>query len=183
MTRWIGLLVVAGCVSLTCVGAVEAKDRSMAKSLARTGSAIQAGYAHACTRHDLLGNWELVAFDSPYRFRNPQAPYLFPHQFFQYSTQGGVKSAHSLRPILENPDRIFETVPLEMTYQVERRGRLLLKAKGQHQPVERWSCEIVTQDRKDMGLGSTLQRGDLIMTLLGTGGQPLFVRHLRKSAA
>lgn len=183
MTRWIGLLVVAGCVSMMSGRPVEAKDHSMAKSLTRTGSAVQVGYARACARHDLLGNWELVGFDSPYRFRNPQAPYLFPHQVFQYSNQGGAKSAHSLRPILDKPDTVFEAVPLEMTYQVERRGRLLLKTKGLDKPVERWSCEVVMQDRESMGLGRVLQRGDLIMTLLGTGGQPLFVRHLRKSAA
>ncbi len=183
MTRWSGWLVIAGCVSAMCGGPVEAKDHSVAKSLTRTGLAVPAGYARACARHDLLGNWDLVAFDSPYRFRNPQAPYLFPYQVFQYSHDGGVKSAHSLRPMLDKPGTFFEAVPSEMTYQVERNGRLLLKTKEQGQAVERWSCEIVTQDRKDPGLGSALQRGDLIMTLVGTGGQPLFVRHLRKSAA
>ncbi len=183
MKRWLGLLAVAGCVGVICDGPVEAKDHSMAKSLIRTGSAIQAGYARSCTRRDVLDNRELVASNSPYRFRNPQAPYLYPHQVFQYSLQGGVKSAHSLRPILDKPDAIFEAVPVEMIYQVDRRGRLLHKAKGQDQPVERWSCEILTQDREARGLSRALQRGDLMMTLLGAGGQPLFVRHLRKSAA
>ena len=183
MTRWIGLLLVAGCVSMMSGRPAEAQDHSIAKSLIRTGSAIQAGNARACARRDLLGNWELVAFDSPYRFRNPQAPYLFPHQVFQYSTRGAVKSAHSLRPILDKPDTIFEAVPVEMTYQVDHRGRLLHKAKGQDQPVERWSCEVVLQRREAIGSGNDMRRGDLIMTLMGTGGQPLFVRHLRKSAA
>ena len=73
MKRWIGLLAVAGCVGLICDSPVEGKDHSMAKSLIRTGAAIQTGYARACTRRDLLGNWELLAFHSPYRFRNPQA--------------------------------------------------------------------------------------------------------------
>ena len=183
MTRWIGMLVVVGWVSMMCGVSVEAKDHSIAKSLTRIGPAVQVGYARACAGRDLLGNWELVTFDSSYRFRNPQAPYLFPHQVFQYSNHGGAKSAHSLRPILGNPDTVFETVPLEMTYKVERKGRLILKTKGHDEPVETWSCEVVTQDHETVGRGSAMQRGDLIMTLLGTGGQPLFVRHLRKSLA
>ncbi len=165
MKRWIGLLAVAGCVGVICDGPVEAKDRSMAKSLIRTGSAIQPGNARACARRDLLGNWELVAFDSPYRFRNPQAPYLYPHQVFQYSIRGAVKSAHSPQPILGKPDTIFEAVPVEMTYQVDRRGLLLHKVKGQDQPVERWSCErvgvgeLAEHDRGEGGAGRRGQQG------------------------
>ena len=183
MKRWIGLLAVAGCVGLICDSPVEGKDHSMAKSLIRTGAAIQTGYARACTRRDLLGNWELLEFHSPYRFRNPQAPYLFPHQVFQYSSRGAVKSAHSLRPILDKPDTIFEAVPAEMTYQVDQSGRLVHTTEGQDRPVERWSCEVVLQDREPSGWGRDLRRGDLIMTLMGTGGERLFTRHLRKGAA
>jgi hypothetical protein len=72
-------------------------------------------------------------------------------------------------------------VPLEMTYHVERNGRVILNTKGHDKPVEAWSCELVTRSRVTMESGSGLQRGDLIMTLLGSGGQPLFVRHLRKT--
>lgn len=183
MTRWIGVLVVVGWGSVMNWGPVEAKDHSIARSLTRTGPVFQVGYARTCTGHDLLGNWQLVAFDSSYRFRNPQAPYLFPHQVFQYSNRSGAKSAYSLRPIFGSPDKVFETVPLEMTYRVERRGRVILKMKGHDEPVETWSCKVVTQDHETVGRGSAMQRGDLVMTLLGTGGQALFVRHLRKSAA
>ena len=182
MTRSIGMLLVMGCWIVMGGWPAEAKDHPIAKSLIKTRS-LQAGSIRTCTGQDVLGNWELVRFDSSYRFRNPQAPYLFPHQVFQYSTQGGVKSAHSLRPIFGRPDALFATVPLEMIYHVERRGRVILKTRGHDEPVETWSCEVVTQDHAAAGRGSAMQHGDLILTLLGSGGQPLFVRHLRKSAA
>ncbi len=183
MTRWIGAFIVAGCVSAMGWCPVEAKDRSVAKSLTRTGLAAHGNSSRACAGHDLLGNWQLVAFDSSYRFRNPQAPYLFPHQVFQYSNQGGAKSAHSRRPIIEQPDQLFEAVPMDMTYRVEGAGRIVLKTKGHNEVVETWSCTVVTQDREAMGDGTDLQRGDLVMTLMGSNGQALFVRYLRKSAA
>lgn len=182
MTRWIGALIVAGCLGVMDWCPVEAKDRPVAKSLTRTGLAAQVNSSRACADNDLLGNWQLLAFDSSYRFRNPQAPYLFPYQVFQYSNHGGAKSAHSRKPILDSPDQVFETVPLDMTYRVERGGRVVLKTRGHEEAVETWSCTVVTQDREARGGGTALQRGDLVMTLLGSNGQALFVRHLRKNA-
>ena len=181
MTRWIGALIVAGCLGVMNWCPVEAKDRPVVKSLARTGLAAQGNSSRVCADNDLLGNWQLVAFDSSYRFRNPQAPYLFPHQVFQYSNQGGAKSVHSLRPILGSPDQVFGTVPPDMIYRVEGNGRVILKTKGREGTVETWSCTVVIQGREMAGGGSALQSGDLVMTLLGSDGQALFVRHLRKS--
>ncbi|MDR4478575.1 MAG: hypothetical protein R3B37_02330 [Nitrospira sp.] len=183
MARWIGALLVASCASLMGWGPAEATDRSVAKALTRTGAGAQGRLSRACSGNDLLGNWQLVTFNSSYRFRHPQAPYLFPHQVFQYSNQGGAKSAHSLQPILGRSDEMFETVPLDMTYQVARKGRVLLKARGGEETLETWSCSVVTQDREARGDAGALRRGDLVMTLMGSEGQALFVRHLRKRAA
>lgn len=183
MARWIGVCIVAGCLGVMSWCPVEAKDHAVAKSLPRTGLASHGQSSRACAADDLLGNWQLVAFDSSYRFRNPQAPYLFPYQVFHYSHQGGVKSAHSLRPISGDPDQLFEAVPLSMTYRIEGQGRVVLRAKAQDETVETWTCRVITQDPAARGDGATLQRGDLIMTLTGSHGQGLFVRHLRKRAA
>ena len=183
MGRWLGVFLFAGCLGVVGWCPAEAKDHAVAKSLTRTGLAGHGQFSRACAADDLLGNWQLVAFDSSYRFRNPQAPYLFPHQAFQYSQRGGVKSAHSLQPLSGDPDQLFEAVPSDMTYRVERKGRVVLKAKEHDETVETWSCRVITQDPEAMGDGTTLQRGDLVMTLIGSNGQGLFVRHLRKRAA
>lgn len=122
-------------------------------------------------------------FDSSYRFKHPQAPYLFPYQVFQYSREHGAKSVHSRTPILQNPERVLEGVPLDLTYQVEQGGRVVLKTKGQDAVVEVWSCSVVGQDLRAKDDAIALRRGDLVLTLLGSHGQALFVRHLRKSAA
>lgn len=181
MSRSIGILLVMGCWAVMGWWPAEAKNHPIAKSLPKPGSSLQAGTARTCGGEDVLGNWELVRFDSSYRFRNPQAPYLFPHQVFQYSNQGGAKSVHSLYPIVGNQTTVFGAVPLDMTYHIERRGRVVLKARGRDEPVETWSCEMVTQGHVTAGEGRAVQRGDLIMTLLGSEGQALFVRHLRRS--
>jgi hypothetical protein len=124
-----------------------------------------------------------VTFDSPYRFRNPQAPYLFPHQVFQYSNRGAAKSAHSHRPIAGLPDTVFGTVPLEMTYRVEQGDVIVLKKNGPDQTVENWTCKVVTQDHEEGGGRISVKRGDVWLTLRGAEGQTLFVRHLRKAGA
>lgn len=183
MMRWMRILLVVGYWTLLGWLSADASDHLLAKSVTPEGASMPVRSARACSSEDLLGNWDLVKYDSSYRFKNQRAPYLFPHQVFQYSTQGGAKSAHSLRPIFGRPDALFATVPLEMIYHVERRGRVILKTRGHDEPVETWSCEVVTQDHAAAGRGSAMQHGDLILTLLGSGGQPLFVRHLRKSAA
>ncbi|MBP8154053.1 MAG: hypothetical protein KAX87_02115 [Nitrospira sp.] len=183
MARWLGVFVLAGCLGVAGWCPAEAKDHAVAKSLTRTGLATHGQFSRACAADDLPGNWQLVAFDSSYRFRNPQAPYLFPHQAFQYSQRGGVKSAHSLQPLSGDPDQLFEAVPLDMTYRVEGKGRVVLKTKEHDETVETWSCRVITKDPEGMGDPTMLQRGDLVMTLMGSHGQGLFVRHLRKHAA
>ena len=74
-------------------------------------------------------------------------------------------------------------MPLDLTYQVEPGGRVVLKAKGQAAVVEVWSCSVVGEDSRAKIDGTALRRGDLVMTLLGSHGQTLFVRHLRKTPA
>lgn len=183
MARWQWALLIACSTSMMAWGVADAKDRLPAKSLTRPGVAVYAPSLRSCSGDDVLGTWNLVTFDSSYRFKKPQAPYLFPYQVFQYSPEHGAKSAHSRTPILDNSDRLFETVPLHMTYQVEQGGRVVLTTKGQEAVVEVWSCSVIGQDSRVKGDGTDLRRGDLVMTLLGSHGQALFVRHLRKSAA
>lgn len=183
MARWLGVLVLTGCLGVAGWCPAEAKDHAVAKSLTRTGLASHGQLSRACAADDLLGNWQLVAFDSSYRFRNPQAPYLFPHQAFQYSPGGGAKSAHSLQPLPGDPDQLFEAVPLDMAYRVEGKGRVVLKAKEDGETVETWTCRVITKNPEGREDQTTLQQGDLVMTLMGSHGQGLFVRHLRKHAA
>jgi hypothetical protein len=183
MMRWIGVLLVMGCWTIMGWFPAEASDHSIAKSLTHSGTSVPVRHARACVGEDLQGNWELIRFDSSYRFKNQRAPYLYPYQVFQYSNEGGAKSLHSLRPIVGQSKSLFSPVPLEMMYQVKKSGRVFLKTRGRDAPVETWICEVVTQGYPISEEGNARERGDLIMTLIGSGGQPLFVRHLRKRAA
>ena len=183
MARWQWALLTACCSVMLASGSALASDRAHAKSLTRSGLTVPASSLRSCSGEDLLGTWSLVAFDSAYRFKDPQAPYLFPYQVFQYSGEQGAKSAHSRTPMLDSPDRILEGVPLDLTYQVAQGGRVVLKTKGQDAAVEVWSCSVVGHDSRAKNDGTALRRGDLVMTLLGSHGQALFVRHLRKTPA
>ena len=183
MARWQRALLTACCSIMFVSGSAAASDRPHAKSLTRSGVTVPATSLRSCADDDVLGTWSLVAFDSSYRFKNPQAPYLFPYQVFHYSPEHGAKSAHSRTPMLDSSERMFEGVPLDLTYQVEPGGRVVLKAKGQAAVVEVWSCSVVGEDSRAKIDGTALRRGDLVMTLLGSHGQTLFVRHLRKTPA
>ena len=183
MTRWIAALLITGLGTVMTWCPAEATERPVQKSLMKKGSILQAEYARPCEGRDLAGDWQLVTFDSPYRFRNPRAPYLFPHQVFQYTTHGGAKSAHSLWPIRDSPGKVLETVPMDMTYEVRQSGRVILKAKGHDEPKEIWSCQIATRNFERAARRSAVRRGDLLMTLLGSEGKALFARQLRKSTS
>ncbi|MCW5797053.1 MAG: conserved exported protein of unknown function [Nitrospira sp.] len=183
MARWQWALLTACCSIMLASGSAVASDRAHAKSLTRSGVTIPLSSSRSCTGEDLPGTWSLVTFGSSYRFKNPQAPYLFPYQIFQYSREQGVKSAHSRIPLLDSPERVFEGVPMDLTYQVEPGGRVVLKTKGQDAAVEVWSCSVVGQASRAKNDGTALRPGDVVMTLLGSHGQALFVRHLRKSPA
>jgi len=182
MIRWRWALLVACCAMMVAWGPAAAKDRPHAKSLTRSALPAPASSLRSCAGEDLLGSWSLVTFESSYRFKNPEAPYLFPYQVFQYSREHGAKSAHSRTPFPDRSDRMFDGVPLDLTYHLDQDGRLLLKSRGEGAVVEMWSCSVVGQDSRAKDDTTALRRGDLVMTLLGSHGQVLFMRHLRKSS-
>jgi len=140
-------------------------------------------YSRLCQPQDLPGTWRLVKFDSHYQFKDPRAPYLLPHQLFQFSKSGGLKSAHSARPIEEEPQKVFARIPLAITYTLARNGMVSVKAKGTAEAKETWQCVTITQDRNDEDRRFAMKRGDIVMTLVGKHGQTIFMRQLRKGAA
>ncbi len=140
-------------------------------------------YFRLCQPQDLPGTWRLVKFDSQYQFKDPLAPYLLPHQLFHFSKGGGLKSAHSVRPIEEDPQKVFARIPLAITYTLARNGVVSVKAKGTAETMETWQCVSITQDRNDEDRRFAMKRGDIVMTLVGKHGQTIFMRQLRKGAA
>jgi hypothetical protein len=140
-------------------------------------------YSRLCQTQDLPGTWRLMKFDSRYQFKNPRAPYLLPHQLFHFSKDGGLKSAHSVRPIEEDPHKVFARIPLAITYTLAQHGVVSVKAKGTAETMETWRCVTITQDRNDKDRRSAMKRGDIVMTLVGKHGQTIFMRQLRKDAA
>ncbi len=180
MVRRIIVMLMLATGGASLAASVEAADRLPVRALSKAYSMPQSSAARSCTSDDLLGNWQLVGFDSPYRFRDPRAPYLLPYQVFQYASNGGIKSAHSSKPIIGEAERLFEAIPQAMSYRVQLGGIVTLSKAGQEGTVETWRCTTVTEDRTDLRRQMSFQQGDLVMTLTGRQGQTLFVRHLRK---
>ncbi|MBK9999407.1 MAG: hypothetical protein IPO99_20305 [Nitrospira sp.] len=155
---------VAGCLGVAGWCPVEASDHPVAKSLMRTGFCHHGHSSRTCASDDLPGNWHLVAFDSSCIGSETHRLHICFLSSLQHSHRGGAKSAHSLQPLSGDPDQLFEAVPLDMTYRVEGKGRVVLKTRGHTGDGGNLTCRVITQDPEAMGDGTRLQRGDLVMT-------------------
>lgn len=136
-----------------------------------------------CGPVDLRGTWELLAYSSTQASRRPNAPYRYPYQLFEFAEDGAMRSAHSLTDFGEPPAAVLARIPKSLAYDVSpsRQGLLAVKAQGDRTVAERWQCRVLTIDQVDLPHRRILRRGDVVLTLLGKTGSPLFTRHLRKS--
>ncbi|OLC43146.1 MAG: hypothetical protein AUG11_03890 [Nitrospirae bacterium 13_1_20CM_2_62_14] len=140
-------------------------------------------YSRFCKPSDLVGTWRLVKFSTPHEFKDPHAPYLLPHQMFQFLKDGTMKSAHSAIPLPDDPTKVFQAIASESTYSFVKAGQVTMKAKGPEAGEETWHCVTITEDRKIEARQVFMKRGDLVMTLIGMNGEPAFTRQLRKGGA
>jgi hypothetical protein len=137
-------------------------------------------FSRFCKAQDVVGTWKLVKYSSQFEFKNPNAPFLMPHQVFHFSDRGSMKSAFSAKPFAGDTKKVFQQVPDEVTYAFEREGMMTVKAKSAPANQETWHCVAITADKKDEVHQAVMKKGDVVMTLVGKNGQPVFVRQLRK---
>ena len=147
----------------------------------------ESGYAVAdkpssrfCKPQDLVGTWRVVKWTSEFQFKDPNAPYLLPHQLFHFSADGSMKSAHSAKPFDGDPKKMLKAMSAVVTYSFNHDGMVTIKAKSSPGASETWHCVSMTQDRADERQNAFLKRGDIVMTLVGKNGQPLYARQMRK---
>ncbi len=169
-------------VTISAGSTAEAGEHSMRLKSAYNLTWIKS-HSRPCEPADLPGIWRLLTYDSPRRFKNPHAPYLQPHQLFQFTSNGGMRSVHSSIPIRDNPVQVFQGSPSDMAYSLEPHGLLLVQAHGTAETKESWQCVAIMHDRYDGQRHPAMKRGDILMKLIGTRGQILFVRQLRKEPA
>src|SRR5436309_2696091 len=134
----------------------------------------ESGYAAAdkpssrfCKPQDLVGTWRVVKWTSDFQFKDPNAPYLLPHQLFQFSANGSMKSAHSAKAFAEDPKKLFQTMPAVVTYSFNQEGMITIQAKDSAGASETWHCVSMTRDRSDDQQKAFLKKGDIVMTLVG----------------
>ena len=75
---------------------------------------------------------------------------------------------------------MFQAMTAVVTYSFNQDGMVTIKAKGSPGASETWHCVSMTQDRADDRQKAFLKKGDIVMTLVGKNGQPLYARQMRK---
>lgn len=178
----IGLLFSVMVVSISLVGVAEPQRNLSPAMVLATMPRTEAPASRHCLPFDVVGTWELVAYGSPHRFKNPDAPYLYPYQVFQYSREGLMKSAHSPTAFTGTPSMVLDAITTSLAYEMvpKSQGLLAVKQPQGRRVAETWQCRTATIDQIDLVRQLTIKRGDLVLTLLGRSGQPLFSRHLRR---
>jgi hypothetical protein len=166
--------------AVIAVGMLSAMGGVPAWAGASKGQGSQKSIVRACTAKDVVGSWKLVKWNAPVHFNNPHAPYVMPHQVFQFNEDGGMKSAHSEQAFDGSPNKVLQHAPSVVKYEVDSNGLVTVRAKERPDASETWECNAVTENVDDQKRQVHLKRGDVVMTLLGKDGQPLYVRQLRK---
>ncbi|MGH7205307.1 MAG: hypothetical protein ACREI2_03750, partial [Nitrospiraceae bacterium] len=94
----------------------------------------ESGYAAAdkpssrfCKPQDLVGTWRVMKWTSEFQFKDPNAPYLLPHQLFQFSADGSMKSAHSAKAFTGDPRKVFQAMPAVVTYSFNQEGMVTIQ--------------------------------------------------------
>ncbi len=178
----IGVLLSAIVLFIPFAGAAEPRANQSPAVVLATMPRAEAPASRHCLPFDVIGTWELLAYGSPHQFKNPDAPYLYPYQVFQYSKEGLMKSAHSPTAFAETPSTVLEGVGTALSYEMlpNSHGLLAVKRTQSQRVAETWQCRTATIDQIDLVRRLTIKRGDLVLTLLGKSGDPLFSRHLRR---
>lgn len=178
----IGLLFWAVVLSISFVDAAEPQGNQSPAVVLATMPKAEVPASRHCLPFDVVGTWELVAYGSPHQFKNPDAPYLYPYQVFEYSKEGMMRSAHSPTAFTATPSTVLGAITASLAYEMvpNSQGLLAVKRSQGHDIAETWQCRTATIDQIDLARRLTIRRGDLVLTLLGRSGQPLFSRHLRR---
>lgn len=183
---WTFLVACLGFLSLDTVGrfgwAGDLSSKAMPLHSIAASLEIDSSATRSCRRMDLLGTWQLVTYSARFRAKDPTAPYLYPHQLFQFSIDGSMKSAHSPKAFIESPGHILGKVPSVLRYEMDPDypGLVMVKSSGPGAAAETWQCLTITSDRQNPNHPMSVGTGDLVMTLMGRNGEPLFIRYLRK---
>lgn len=140
------------------------------------------GYHRACTARDIVGTWEVVKWRALVTFgeKDKRSSYFHPHQLYQFTADGTLKSMTSTKPFDSGSSRALDRVPTVISYHFPSAGQLETKRTDLASHRERWVCHFVTKHVDDASHQVHLRQGDVVMTLLDRSGKPLFIRQLRR---
>ncbi len=166
--------------TLTVAGLIGWLATDSATVSAKTSS--ESGYHRACTASDIVGTWQVVKWRPLVKFseKDKSSSYFHPHQLYQFTADGTLKSMTSTRPFDSGSSRAFDRVPKVISYHFPSNGQLETRRTDSPGHGERWVCHFVTKDVKDASRQVDLRQGDVVMTLLGREGKPIFIRQLRR---
>lgn len=140
------------------------------------------GYHRACTASDIVGTWEVVKWRALVTFgeKDKGSSYFHPHQLYQFTADGTLKSMTSTQPFESGSSRALDRVPKVISYHFPSAGQLETTRTDLPSHRELWVCHLVTKHVEDASHQVDLRQGDVVMTLLDRNGKPLFIRQLRR---
>jgi hypothetical protein len=135
----------------------------------------------SCAEGDLPGLWSVVHWTT-YIDASKLNTYAAPYQWLLFSTDGSVRTVVSNSP----NDQVgaireaLEAMP-EVVHYFNPAGGVIETARSDQQGgPERWVAYVITADQAATENNVALLAGDVVMTLIDAGGQPIYSRQMRK---
>ncbi len=145
----------------------------------RAGAQTLADVTRPCTAADLIGAWQVIRFGVTSRERmDPNDPAFFPFQRYVFAKDATLRYLSSKTPIRKTNQPALLATAQPGTWAVEG-GRLLLLRQGQA-ALDRSLCLVLVKEVVDPKNGVRSLPGDVLLTRVDAGEQPLDRSQLRK---
>ena len=161
-------------------GTLAAAALMLVMATATTAAESQASYNRPATVADLPGLWKVVQW-STFVDQSKLNSYAEPYQWYLFDNNGSLRFMTSRQPN-EDAARIRQTIeslPAVIRYACSGDGKVQTTRTDLSGAEELWQAFYVTRDTSDATGKVDLRAGDIVMTLLDSSGNPLYVRQMR----
>lgn len=156
-------------------------------SVTASASQTQKG-VRACLTSDLVGTWEMKNISAKIKI-NPNDSFGWPYQRFVFDRRGDFKQMASTTPIEGDKPLIekFNRAASISRFSLDERGILSITKLESREP-ERCMCGYATKEAPpevlaklpDSKKSQVPHQGDIVLTYMTRGGQPVVIKCLRR---
>jgi len=166
-------------LSFTLLGSSDNKDSVKKHDSLNTTST----YSQLCLQEDLYGLWKVVRWIPYFEIHGKDwnKPAFMKNQWFLFDGKGGMKSiASNMELPLDDVKRRLSETKSTLSVILKRKGFFDIASPAKGTPVEHWRCSLSKKKMKVKAINTEVQKGDLIMTMLGADNTIRFFRQLRR---